>query len=141
MAALKRSRNMVIDEGSGMTVGGIRAKILKYKPDVVFIDHCGLIVGEDARMSRLDVIANATNQLKAMAKEMGNKKYFWLALLFQNVLAYAVSLMVYQIGGVLCGEVTFGVATVVAILVLAAVLYLLFRPDPNKAKNRLTKVA
>lgn len=71
VSALKRSRNMVIDEGSGMTVGGIRAKILKYKPDVVFIDHCGLIVGEDARMSRLDVIANATNQLKAMAKEMG----------------------------------------------------------------------
>ena len=79
--------------------------------------------------------------ISTMAKEMGNKKYFWLALLFQNVLAYAVSLMVYQIGGVLCGEVTFGVATVVAILVLAAVLYLLFRPDPNKAKNRLTKVA
>ena len=71
--------------------------------------------------------------ISTMAKEMGNKKYFWLALLFQNVLAYAVSLMVYQIGGVLCGEVTFGVATVVAILVLAAVLYLLFRPDPNKA--------
>ena len=79
--------------------------------------------------------------ISTMAKEMGNKKYFWLALLFQNVLAYAVSLMVYQIGGVLCGEVTFGVATVVAILVLTAVLYLLFRPDPNKAKNRLTKVA
>ena len=79
--------------------------------------------------------------ISTMAKEMGNKKYFWLALLFQNILAYAVSLMVYQIGGVLCGEVTFGVATVVAILVLAAVLYLLFRPDPNKAKNRLTKVA
>ncbi len=79
--------------------------------------------------------------ISTMAKEMGNKKYFWLALLFQNVLAYAVSLMVYQIGGVLCGEVTFGVATVAAILVLAAVLYLLFRPDPNKAKNRLTKVA
>ena len=79
--------------------------------------------------------------ISTMAKEMGNRKYFWLALLFQNVLAYAVSLMVYQIGGVLCGEVTFGVATVVAILVLAAVLYLLFRPDPNKAKNRLTKVA
>ena len=79
--------------------------------------------------------------ISTMAKEMGNKKYFWLALLFQNVLAYAVSLMVYQIGGVLCGEVTFGVATVVAILVLAAVLYLLFRPDPNKAKNRLTKAA
>ena len=79
--------------------------------------------------------------ISTMAKEMGNRKFFWLALLFQNVLAYAVSLMVYQIGGVLCGEVTFGVATVVAILVLVAVLYLLFRPDPNKAKNRLTKVA
>ena len=79
--------------------------------------------------------------ISTMAKEMGNRKYFWLALLFQNVLAYAVSLMVYQIGGVLCGEVTFGVATVVAILVLAFVLYLLFRPDPNKAGKRLTKVA
>ena len=73
--------------------------------------------------------------ISTMAKEMGNRKYFWLALLFQNVLAYAVSLIVYQIGGLIVGEVTFGVATVAAFVVLAAVLYLLFRRDPNKAEH------
>ena len=73
--------------------------------------------------------------ISTMAKEMGNRKYFWLALLFQNVLSYAVSLMVYQIGGLIVGEVAFGAATVVAFVVLAAVLYLLFRRDPNKAEH------
>ena len=73
--------------------------------------------------------------ISTMAKEMGNRKFFWLALLFQNVLSYAVSLMVYQIGGLIVGEVAFGAATVVAFVVLAAVLYLLFRRDPNKAER------
>ena len=73
--------------------------------------------------------------ISTMAKEMGNRKFFWLALLFQNVLSYAVSLMVYQIGGLIVGEVAFGAATVVAFVVLAAVLYLLFRRDPNKAEH------
>jgi ferrous iron transport protein B len=66
-----------------------------------------------------------------MSREIGSRKYFWYAILFQNVLAYCTSLMVYQIGGVMLGEVVFGPATVVAILILAAVLYLLFRPDPR----------
>ena len=71
VSALKRSRNMVIDEGSGMTTSNIRSKVLKYRPDVVFVDHCGLIAADDPKQSRLDTIANATNQLKAMAKQMG----------------------------------------------------------------------
>jgi ferrous iron transport protein B len=69
--------------------------------------------------------------ISTMSREIGSRKYFWYAILFQNVLAYCTSLMVYQIGGVMLGEVVFGPATVVAILILAAVLYLLFRPDPR----------
>ena len=42
--------------------------------------------------------------------------------------------MVYQISGVATGALTFGASTVVAILVLAVVLYLLFRKDPYKGK-------
>ena len=70
--------------------------------------------------------------LSTVAKEMNNRKFFWYSVLFQNVSAYFVALIVYQIGGLILGEVSFGIATVVAFIVLAFVLYLLFRPDPNK---------
>ncbi len=69
--ALKRHHNMVIDEGSGLTVGQIRAKVLRYRPDVCFIDHCGLIAADDPRAKRVDTITAATNMLKQMAKELG----------------------------------------------------------------------
>ena len=75
--------------------------------------------------------------ISTMAREIGSRKHFWFAILFQNVLAYAISLMVYQIGGLIIGQVTFGVATVVAFLVLAVFLYLLFRPDRNKRANAI----
>ena len=78
--------------------------------------------------------------LSTVAKEMNNRKFFWYSVLFQNVSAYFVALIVYQIGGLILGEVSFGIATVVAFIVLAFVLYLLFRPDPNKkAKLALEK--
>ncbi len=70
--------------------------------------------------------------ISTMAKEIGNRKYFWYSLLFQNVAAYCVTLIVYQLVGVLLGEVAFGIATVVAIVLLIGILYLLFRKDPNK---------
>ena len=70
--------------------------------------------------------------ISSMAKEMGDKKWMAFALIFQNVMAYCVALMVYQIGGLVTGEVAFSVATVAAFIVLAVILYLLFRPDPNK---------
>ena len=69
--------------------------------------------------------------ISTMAQQMQDRKWFWFAILFQNVFAYAVSLMVYQIGSlVLYG--TFGFWTVVAFVVLAFMLYMLFRPDPYK---------
>lgn len=72
--------------------------------------------------------------ISSMSKEMNNKKWFWFAIAFQNINAYLVTLMVYQFGGMITGEVGFGVGTVAALVVLVGYLYLLFRPDPNKKK-------
>lgn len=70
--------------------------------------------------------------ISTLAKEMNNRKYFWLAILFQNVSAYFVALMVYQLVGLAIGQVAFGPATIFALVVLAVYLYMLFRKDPNK---------
>jgi ferrous iron transport protein B len=70
--------------------------------------------------------------ISTMAKEMGSKKYFWFAIIFQNVMAYCIALMVYQIGGLILGVLSFSVGTVFALAILAVILFLLFRPDPNK---------
>ncbi|MGN0241193.1 MAG: ferrous iron transport protein B [Candidatus Weimeria sp.] len=69
--------------------------------------------------------------ISSMAKEMGNRKKFWQAIAFQNISAWCVTLMVYQIIGLFNG-VPFTGWTIVAFVVLAAYIYLLFRPDPNK---------
>ncbi len=71
--------------------------------------------------------------ISTMAKEIGERKFFWFSILFQNIAAYCVTLIIYQLVGVAIGQVAFSAATVVAIVLLAAVLYLLFRKDPNKA--------
>ena len=72
--------------------------------------------------------------LSTLAKEIGSRKKFWFAVLFQNIAAYLVTLVVYQLGGLATGEVAFGVGTVVAIIVLVAILYLLFRPAKKEAQ-------
>ncbi len=63
----------------------------------------------------------------AIKREMNNRKWFWFAIGFQCVLAYLVSLCVYQIGNLLLNGV-FGVGTFVAFLIILLFLYLLFRP-------------
>ncbi len=76
--------------------------------------------------------------ISTMANELNDRKWFWFAILFQNIFAYAVSLMVYQIGSlVLYG--TFGFWTVVAFVVLVFMLYMLFRPDPYKDQKVYSK--
>ncbi|MGN8713853.1 ferrous iron transport protein B [Hornefia butyriciproducens] len=70
--------------------------------------------------------------ISTLAKEMGSRKFFWFAIAFQNVASYMIALMVYQLGGLATGQVAFGPATVVALVVAVLILYLLFRPDPNK---------
>ena len=73
--------------------------------------------------------------IATMAQQMQSRKWFWFAILFQNLFAYAVCLCTYQIG-VLITLGTFTFATAVALVVLALMLFLLFRPDPYK-KNKV----
>lgn len=63
----------------------------------------------------------------AIKREMNNRKWFWFAIGYQCLLAYLVSLCIYQIGAWMTAGV-FGVGTIVAILLIAGFLYLLFRP-------------
>lgn len=63
----------------------------------------------------------------AIKREMNNAKWFWFAIGYQTVLAYVVSLCVYQIGNVFAGG-GFGLGTVVAVILVIGFLYLLFRP-------------
>jgi len=71
--------------------------------------------------------------ISSVAKEIGDRSHFWKAIIFQNVSAYVVALIIYQLVGLAVGQVAFTVWTVVAVALLAFVLYLLFRPDPNKS--------
>ncbi|SDW68301.1 ferrous iron transport protein B [Lachnospiraceae bacterium KHCPX20] len=70
--------------------------------------------------------------ISSMAKELGNRKFFWFAILFQNIGAYCVTLMVYQLIGLAVGQVAFSAWTVVAGVLFVGLLYLLFRRDPNQ---------
>lgn len=79
--------------------------------------------------------------IATMAKEMQDRKWFWFAIIYQNVFAYAVALMVFQLGGLVSGAVSFNFWTVVALAVLAGMLFQLFRPDPNKASSSVSKTA
>ena len=63
----------------------------------------------------------------AIKREMNNTKWFWFAIGYQTLLAYVVSLCVYQIG-TLVTTGAFGVGTVVAFLFIIGFIYLLFRP-------------
>lgn len=69
----------------------------------------------------------------AIKREMNNAKWTAFAIGYMCAFAYCVALMVYQFGGLLTGEVTFGLGTVAAILVLALMLYLLFRKPAKTA--------
>ena len=69
----------------------------------------------------------------AIKREMNNAKWTAFAIGYMCAFAYCVALMVYQFGGLLTGEVTFGLGTVAAILVLALMLYLLFRKPARTA--------
>ena len=69
--------------------------------------------------------------ISTMAREIGGGKKLAYALLYQNIQAWLVALMVYQLGGLLTGEVAFNAFTVVAVIVLVGYLYALFRPDQN----------
>ena len=56
---------------------------------------------------------------------------------YMCVFAYVISMIVYQLGGLLTGEATFSVFTVLAALLLATILFLLFRKGAAKGEDAL----
>ena len=78
----------------------------------------------------------------AIKREMNNAKWFWFAIGYQTGLAYVVSLCVYQLG-TLFTTGHFGLGTVVALVLVAGFIYLLFRPykESSTLNVKLKKVA
>ena len=73
----------------------------------------------------------------AIKREMNNGKWTAFAIGYMCVFAYVVSLIVYQIGGLITGEVSFGIGTVVAVVLIVGLVYLLFRKNKYE-DERLT---
>ena len=76
--------------------------------------------------------------VSTMAQQMQSRKWFWFAIIFQNVFAYCVALMFYQFGLLMEGG-SFGIGTAAAVVVLLGFLYMLFRPDPYKNQKKASR--
>ena len=72
----------------------------------------------------------------AIKREMNSAKWTWFAIGYQCLFAYAISLMIYQFGSAFTGEMNvFGL--IAAVIILALMLHLLFRP--YKESTKLTR--
>ena len=69
-------------------------------------------------------------------RQMMSAKWTWATIGYLCGFAWCVGLMIYQLGGLVAGEVSFGVWTVVALAVLAGLLFLLLRPAPRGAQDK-----
>lgn len=72
----------------------------------------------------------------AIKREMNNIRWFWIAVGYQSVFAYLVSLCIYQFGIFFSGG-GFRVGTAVAVFVLTGMLYLLFRPYKESGRVKI----
>ena len=73
----------------------------------------------------------------AIKREMNNAKWTWFAIGYQCGLAYVVALMINQFGGLFTGNVNVP-GVIAAVLLLAGILYMLFRPYKEATKLRAT---
>ena len=81
----------------------------------------------------------------AIKREMNNGKWTAIAIGYMCLLAYCASLVVYQIGGLITGEVGFNIFTIVAVAIIVFNIYMLVRPNKylndNEVKIDVKKVA
>ncbi len=81
----------------------------------------------------------------AIKREMNNGKWTAIAIGYMCLLAYGASLVVYQIGGLITGEVGFNIFTIVAVAIIVFTIYMLVRPNKylndNEVKIDVKKVA
>ena len=78
----------------------------------------------------------------AIKREMNNRKWTWAAIGYMTLWAYVMALIFYNIIGLVTGEVAFGFGTIVAVVLLAALIYMLFRKgyQPDESHHSLTSV-
>ena len=69
----------------------------------------------------------------AIKREMNNAKWTFAAIGYVTVFAYSTSLIVFQLGGLFTGEAAFGIGTIVALVLVAVLVYLLVRPNKYNA--------
>ena len=101
-----------------------------WKPTVAVFT--GLIAKENV-VATFGVLYNYVGELS----ENGDEIWTLGAIGYMCGFAYIISLIVYQIGGLITGEVSFGVGTVVAVVLIAGLLYMLFRKNKYD-ENTLT---
>lgn len=68
---LRRHHNMMLDADSNLTIDGLEAKLMQYKPDIAFIDHIGLLSPTDPRQTEYQRVSEITRRLKVAAMKMG----------------------------------------------------------------------
>ena len=68
---LRGHHSMILDSDAGITVEQIRGKLLRFKPDIAFIDHIGLIQGSSPKQKEYERLQEATRELKNIAMELG----------------------------------------------------------------------
>lgn len=78
----------------------------------------------------------------AIKREMGSGKWTWAAIGWLTGWAYCLSLIAYNIGGVITGEFGFGVGPIVSLVLIAGIVYLLVRKgaEPEHSTKSVTAV-
>ncbi len=108
-------------EGFGLMLGGSSVAIMAFCAFNLLCAPCFAAIG-------------------TIRRQMASAKWTWAAIGYMCAFGWCVALMIYQLGGLITGEVTFGVLTVLAILVAAALLFLLFRPMPKRGTGEKSPV-
>ena len=81
--------------------------------------------------------------IAAMHNELHDRKWFWFAIAFQNVFAYVVTLIVYQIGSAFTGGMGANgvnvLSVAIAIILAAFIIVMMVRPNPYKEQDELAR--
>lgn len=72
-ARLRQHHNMMLDADSNLTIDGLEAKLIQYKPDIAFIDHIGLLSPTDPRQTEYQRISEITRAAESGRHENGHR--------------------------------------------------------------------
>ncbi len=78
--------------------------------------------------------------ISTMSQEMNSKKWTWATIAFQNIYAYVVCLIIYQLGCVFIGGQAFSLWTFIAAVLLLGFVYLLLRPAKKKTRKTVLSI-